>query len=32
VAALKYGMGISPVEGIPVAGWTDFGFDIVKGK
>ena len=23
---LKFGMGISPVEGVPVAGWTDFGF------
>lgn len=29
-AGLKYGMGISPVEGIPVAGWTDFGFKTVK--
>ena len=28
--ALKFGMGISPAEGIPVAGWTDFGFEIVK--
>ena len=31
VASLKYGMGISPVKGVPVAGWIDFGFDIVKG-
>ena len=30
-SALKFGMGISPVEGIPVAGWVDFGFDTVKG-
>ena len=30
--ALKFGMGISPTEGIPVAGWTDFGFPIVKGN
>lgn len=30
VVALKFGMGISPVEGVPVAGWTDFGFDVVK--
>lgn len=29
--ALKFGMGISPVEGIPVAGWTDFNFETVKG-
>lgn len=28
VVSLKYGMGISPVEGIPVAGWTNFGFKI----
>ena len=32
VAALKFGMGLSPVKGVPVAGWTDFGFDVVKGK
>lgn len=30
--ALKFGMGISPVEGVPVAGWTNFGFEVVKGK
>jgi rhodanese-related sulfurtransferase len=30
--ALKFGMGISPVKAVPVAGWTDFGFDTVKGK
>ena len=30
--ALKFGMGLSPVEGIPVAGWSDFGFPVVKGK
>jgi len=28
VVALKFGMGISPVEGVPVAGWTDFGFKL----
>jgi len=27
---LKFGMGISPVEGVPVAGWTDYGFEIEK--
>jgi len=32
VAVLKFGMGISPSEGVPVAGWIDFGFDVVKGK
>jgi rhodanese-related sulfurtransferase len=29
---LKFGMGQSPVEGVPVAGWKDFGFETVKGK
>lgn len=32
VVSLKFGMGLSPVEGVPVAGWTDFGFETVKGK
>ncbi len=32
VIALKFGMGISPVKGIPVAGWTDYGFEVVKKK
>ena len=32
VVSLKYGMGISPVEGVPVAGWTNFGFETVNGK
>jgi len=31
-STLKYGMGESPAEGIPVAGWTDFGFKVVKGR
>ena len=31
-SVLKFGMGTPPSKGIPVAGWTDFGFDIVKGK
>lgn len=26
---LKFGMGVSPVEGVPVAGWRDFGYDEV---
>ncbi len=26
---LKFGMGISPVEGVPVAGWIDYGFPTV---
>lgn len=28
---LKFGMGKSPVEGVPVAGWLDFGFEVEKG-
>lgn len=28
VIALKFGMGVSPVEGIPVAGWFDYGFPV----
>lgn len=30
VVSLKFGMGISPVEGVPVAGWTDFGYEVVE--
>jgi len=29
---LKFGMGKSPVEGVPVAGWLDYGFETVKGS
>lgn len=28
VVALKFGMGKSPVDGVPVAGWLDWGFDV----
>jgi len=28
VIALKFGMGMSPVEGVPVAGWLDYGFPV----
>jgi rhodanese-related sulfurtransferase len=31
-SGLKFGMGVSPSKGVPVAGWTDFGFEIIKGK
>lgn len=27
---LKFGMGKSPVEGVPIAGWTDFGYETTK--
>jgi rhodanese-related sulfurtransferase len=26
VTAIKYGYGLSPVKGVPVAGWLDYGF------
>ena len=26
--ALKFGMGKSPVEGVPVAGWLDYGYEV----
>lgn len=30
VVSLKFGMGISPVEGVPVAGWTDMGYPVTE--
>jgi rhodanese-related sulfurtransferase len=30
VTAIKYGYGLSPVKGVPVAGWLDYGFPTVK--
>lgn len=30
VKVLKFGMGISPSKDVPVAGWTNYGYDIVK--
>lgn len=30
VVSLKFGMGESPVKGIPVAGWKDLGFETTK--
>lgn len=32
VTAIKYGYGISPVHGVPVAGWLDYGFPTEKSK
>jgi rhodanese-related sulfurtransferase len=26
---LKYGMGTSPTIGVPVAGWSDFGYNVI---
>lgn len=30
VTAIKYGYGLSPVKGVPVAGWLDYGFPVEK--
>lgn len=30
VTSIKYGYGLSPVQGVPVAGWLDYGLPIVR--
>lgn len=30
VLSLKFGLGISPVKGVPMAGWVDYNFDLIK--
>ena len=32
VTAIKFGYGTSPVKGVPVAGWLDFGLPVEIGK
>lgn len=32
VTSIKFGYGLSPVQGVPVAGWLDYGLPIEKGK
>ena len=32
VISIKYGYGLSPVQGVPVAGWLDYGLPTQKGK
>jgi rhodanese-related sulfurtransferase len=32
VVVLKFGMGISPVEEIPISGWSEMGFDLELGE
>ncbi|NDG73040.1 MAG: rhodanese-like domain-containing protein [Proteobacteria bacterium] len=32
VTAIKFGYGISPVKGIPVAGWLDYGLPVEISK
>ena len=29
VVSIKFGYGLSPVKGVPVAGWLDYGFPTV---
>lgn len=31
VRVLKFGMGQSPAVGVPVAGWVNYGFEVVAG-
>lgn len=31
VKALKFGMGISPIKGVPVSGWQTLGYEVKKG-
>ena len=30
IVSIKYGYGLSPVKGVPVAGWLDYGLPIEK--
>ena len=32
VTSIKYGYGLSPVPGVPVAGWLDYGLPTVRRK
>lgn len=32
VTSIKYGYGLSPVQGVPVAGWLDYGLPTVRRK
>jgi len=32
VVVLKFGMGKSPAAGVPIAGWTDYGFKVVRER
>jgi len=32
VVALKFGLGRSPVQGVPVAGWLDYGYPLEVSK
>ena len=30
VVSLKFGLGISPIKGVPMAGWVDYNFELVR--
>ena len=32
VISIKYGYGLSPIQGVPVAGWLDYGLPTVSSK
>jgi len=32
VISIKYGYGLSPIKGVPVAGWLDYGLPTVSSK
>ena len=32
VISIKYGYGLSPVTGVPVAGWLDYGFPVKRTR
>jgi rhodanese-related sulfurtransferase len=32
VVSIKFGYGLSPVKGVPVAGWLDYGLPVVENK
>jgi len=32
VIAIKFGYGLSPVKGVPVAGWLDYGLPVEKSR
>jgi len=32
VVSIKFGYGLSPVKGVPVAGWLDYGLPTISSK
>ena len=32
VVSIKYGYGLSPIKGVPVAGWLDYGLPVESSK